>query len=103
METTCTECSNPITVPDDEDVAACKNCGKLEGRYCSDCNLPIPKPSDSCSGCGRSYAACRKRKRNKALWKILKYGVYLFLVLLILLLAGWLNGWPWWSIFFFGF
>jgi hypothetical protein len=102
METQCTKCSSPVTVPDDVGVAASKNCGKLEGRYCTDCKLPIPKPTDSCSGCGRSYAACQKRKRNQALWKIVWTFVYLSILILVLLLAGWLGGWPWWSIIFFG-
>ena len=88
METQCTKCSSPVTVPDDVGVAACKNCGKLEGRYCTDCNLPIPKPSDTCSGCGRSYKACLKRKRNGALWKICWYGFILFLMF-----VGWLDYW----------
>jgi len=80
MEATCTKCSSPVTIPDDVGVAACKTCGKLAGRHCSDCNLAIPKPNDSCSGCGRSYIACQKRKRLKVLRKILKYGLLLCLV-----------------------
>lgn len=89
METTCTKCSSPVTIPDDVGVAACKTCGKLAGRYCPDCNLAIPKPNDACSGCGRSYAACLKRKRTKALWKVLKYCLWIFLALLPMLLGGW--------------
>ena len=60
METKCSNCSGPVFIPLDRGVGNCKNCGKLAGRYCIQCNIAMPKGTEYCSGCGLSYADTQK-------------------------------------------
>lgn len=60
METKCQNCSGPVFIPLDRGVGNCKNCGKLAGRYCIQCNIAMPKGTEYCSGCGLSYADTQK-------------------------------------------
>ena len=60
METKCSNCSGPVFIPLDRGVGNCKNCGKLAGRYCIQCNVAMPKGTEYCSGCGLSYADTQK-------------------------------------------
>jgi hypothetical protein len=84
METKCSNCSGPVYIPLDRGVANCKNCGKLEGRYCTDCNIAMPKGTAFCPGCGLSFADTQKRMIKKAFKSSGPNSVATIIVLLVL-------------------
>ena len=64
----CKNCQAPVFVPNNTGVTACVNCGTLSGNYCPDCNIPMPKPTAFCSGCGKSDADCTRQRFALAGW-----------------------------------
>lgn len=98
METKCSNCSGPVFIPLDRGVANCKNCGKLAGRHCPDCNIALPKPTNFCPGCGQSFADCEKKiiknvwHQNKSTLQITAVVTVLLIGIPFLLINNFFNG-----------
>ena len=98
METKCSNCAGPVFIPLDRGVANCKNCGKLAGRHCPDCNIALPKPTAFCPGCGQSFADCEKKiiknawQQNKSTYQITAVVTILLLGVPFLLVNNFFKG-----------
>ena len=88
METKCSNCSGPVFIPLDRGVANCKNCGTLAGRYCSDCNIAMPKGTDYCSGCGRGRKEIFKAQYKANFRKELPVSLFALAVVGLIILGG---------------
>jgi predicted nucleic acid-binding Zn ribbon protein len=90
VETKCSNCAGPVFIPLDRGVANCKNCGKLVGRHCIQCNVAMPKGTEYCPSCGLSYADTQKQAIKIAWQKNGPNFLITMLITLVICIGCWL-------------